>query len=337
MSSNLSFVEGFCLKIQPFFEKQDIEKIKNILNTYSLNYNITPNFIDLKNENYQLPEAYYIYMAAKEQQGRMSEKSKEQYKMCLQDMLKYLSLPLEKITINHLRLYIQYISKNKKTGKPLSTETLNQRKSIIRSFFKWLYEEEYIQKDPSVRIRRQKSNVKPRQQYTDIDIEQIRRACKTNRDIAIVDLLISSGIRVSECVGLNIKDVDLNKREILVCGKGGKWRTVYIDAKTVVSIKNYINERKDNNEALFVSLRFPYNRLSTSGVRKRLHQLTQNSGVEDIIPHRFRYTMATTAINRGMPIESIQNILGHSQLETTLHYAHVSDEKVRQDHQKYIR
>lgn len=335
--SNLAFTEGFCLKLQPYFKKEQIEKIKNLLNVYSLNYNIIPISVNLIDTEYEIPEAYYIYMAAKEQQGRMSEKSKQQYSLCLQDMLKYLSLPLNEITINHLRLYIQYISKNKKTGKALSTETLNQRKSIIRSFFKWLYEEQYIQKDPSIRIKREKAHTKPREEYSDIDIEQIRRACKHSRDIAIVDLLISSGIRVSECAGLNIKDVNLDKREIIVCGKGGKWRTVYIDAKTVVSLQNYIKERKDNNEALFVSLRSPYKRLSTSGIRRRLHELTGESGVENIIPHRFRHTMATTAINRGMPIESIQSILGHSQLETTMHYAHVSDDKVKQDHQKYIR
>jgi len=117
---------------------------------------------------------------------------------------------------------------------------------------------------------------------------------------------------VAECAGLNIKDVNLNKREIIVYGKGGKWRTVYIDAKTVVSLQNYIKEREDSNEALFVSLRSPHKGLSTSGIRRRLHELTEKSGVENIIPHRFRHIMATTAINRGMPIESIQSILGHS-------------------------
>lgn len=334
---NLAFVEGFCLKLQPYFKEDQIEKIKNLLNVYSLNYSITPVSINLVNTEYEIPEAYYIYMAAKEQQGRMSKKSKQQYSLCLQDMLKYLSLPLNEITINHLRLYIQYISKNKRTGKALSTETLNQRKSIIRSFFKWLYQEQYIQKDPSIRIKREKAHTKPREEYSDIDIEQIRRACKHPRDIAIVDLLISSGIRVAECAGLNIKDVNLDKREIIVYGKGGKWRTVYIDAKTVVSLQNYIKEREDSNEALFVSLRSPHKRLSTSGIRRRLHELTEKSGVENIIPHRFRHTMATTAINRGMPIESIQSILGHSQLETTMHYAHILDDKVKQDHQKYIR
>lgn len=331
-----AFTDGFCIKLTPYFEQEQIRQIRDLLNIYSMGYTITPITTELTVADYQLPQAYFVFMAAKEQDGKMSEKSKAQYRMCLEDLLFFLKMPVEKITVNHLRMYLHDRSKNRKTGKPLSTETMNQRKSIIRSFFKWLYEEEYIEKDPSVRIKREKSNAKPREQYADTDIEQMRSACEDARERAIVDLLTSSGIRISECVGLNIADVDLDKREFSVYGKGGKWRTAYMDAKAVVSIRKYISTRNDDCEALFVSKRRPYKRITTAAVRRCLHGLTEKSGVQDIIPHRFRHTMATTAINKGMPVESVQAVLGHSEISTTMRYAHVANDKVKADHQKYM-
>ena len=161
-------------------------------------------------------------------------------------------------------------------------------------------------------------------------------ACKNSRDRAIVDLLASSGIRVSECVGLNISDVDLDKREITVFGKGEKWRTSHIDAATVVSIRKYLSTRNDDSKALFVCNKRPHKRISTSGVRRCLHKLSDESGVPDIIPHRFRHTMATSAISKGMPIESVQTVLGHANIGTTMHYAHVSNSKVKANHERYM-
>lgn len=331
-----AFVDGFCLQLASLFGPEDIKRIKDSLYVYSLGYTITPITTELATADYQLPQAYFVFMAAKAQDGKMSEMSRRQYKSCIEDMLYFLRLPVEKITVNHLRMYLQDISKNKKTGKELSTETLNQRKSIIKSFFRWLYEEEYIEKDPSVRIKREKAHSKPREQYADTDIEQIRNACENVRDKAIVDLLASSGIRISECVGLNKSDIDLEERELTVYGKGGKWRTAYMDAKAVISIRKYLESRSDDNEALFITLRKPYKRVSAAAVRRCLHGLTDESGVKDIIPHRFRHTVATNAINKGMPIESVQQLLGHSEIDTTVRYAHVSKEKVKIDHQKYL-
>ena len=334
--SDSSFVDGFCMQLAARFDQDQIEDIRSMLSIYSLAYTITPITETVDSGEYRLPEAYYVFMAAKAQDGKMSEKSREQYSMCLENMLQFLHAPLEKITVNHLRLYLQHISKNAKTGKLLSTETLNQRKSIIKSFFKWLYEEEYIEKDPSARIKREKSHARPREQYADTDIEQIRNACKSLRELAIVDLLTSSGIRISECAGLNREDVDLTKREITVYGKGGKWRTAYIDARAVVSIRKYMETRKDDCDALFVTKKRPYRRIEVASIRKSLHELSEGSGVENIIPHRFRHTMATNAINKGMPVESVQILLGHSEIETTMHYAHVSNDKVKADHRKYL-
>ena len=156
------------------------------------------------------------------------------------------------------------------------------------------------------------------------------------RTRAIVDLLYSSGMRISECTGLNISDVDLDSREIIVYGKGEKWRTAFIDAPAVVSLKTYLSSRLDRNPALFVSAREPHDRITTSAVRKKLHELSDKAGVPNVIPHRFRYTFATAAIEHGMTIESVQDILGHTQIGTTTHYAHTSTEKIRRDHATYM-
>ena len=278
--SDSAFTDGFILQLSPHFNSDQLRLIRDALNVYTIGYAISPVSTEIISSDYQLPQAYYVFMAAKIQDGKMSEKSREQYRYCLEDMLFFLRMPVESITVNHIRMYLQHISKNKKTGQPLSTETMNQRKSIIKSFFRWLYEEEYIEKDPSVRIKREKSHSRPRTEYADTDLEQIRAACEDTRDEAIVNLLASSGIRVSECVSLNRSDIDLERREMTVYGKGGKWRTAYMDARAVVSIRKYIASREDDCKALFVSKRRPYKRITASGIRKTLHSLSAGSGVK---------------------------------------------------------
>ena len=332
-----TFIDGFCLKLEGVLPPEEIRAIRELLGAYSIGYQISPIKTDLAVTDYQLPQAYYIYMASKEQDGRMAESSKKQYRMCLENMLFRMRMPLDQITVNHIRLYLHEISTNPKTGKKLSKATVNQRKAIIRSFFKWCYEEEYIQKDPSVRIKEERTDSKPRTAYKDTQIEAMRQACDSPRTRAIVDLLASSGIRVAECAGLNISDVDLDNRELTVFGKGGKWRTAFMDAAAVVSLKAYLQTRDDDSPALFVGSRKPHGRLSTDAIRRTLHKLSPAAGVEDVIPHRFRHTTATAAIERGMPIESVQVILGHSNISTTLRYAHVSKEKVKRDHSTYMR
>lgn len=331
-----SFVDGFCLKLEGVLQPCDIKQVANLLDIYTMNYDIKPLSTELSVSEYKLPEAYYVFMAAKEQDGQLSETSKDQYRICIEKLLFRFGIPLSSITVNHLRLYIQEISVNSKTGKKLSRTTINQRKSIIRSFFKWLYEEEYIGKDPSIRIKPERSDSKPRKAFTDVEIESMRSCCSDLRERAIIDILYSSGIRVSELCGLDKSDIDLDKREITVFGKGGKWRTSYIDASAVVSLKAYFNSRNDDSQAAFVSERRPHQRLHPKAVRNILHDVSEKSGVDNVIPHRFRHTMATTGINSGMPIESVQAVLGHSEISTTMRYAHVSNDKVKSDHRRYI-
>ena len=332
-----SFVDGFCVQVGSQFSDEQIRIIKDQLEIYSMQYEIKPLTTEIVSAEYNLPKELILFLATKQQNGKMCKRSYEQYYDCLSKMLYDIRLPLDQITVNHIRMHIHHISKNQKTGDPLSNSTLDQRKSMIRSFFQFLYEEEYISKDPSVRIKPVRADIKPREAYTDIQIIKMHDACRNDRDRAIVDLLSSSGIRVAELAGLNRSDIDFDVREVKVYGKGGKYRTSFINAKAEVSLKKYLSCRCDENEALFVSLRKPYKRLSTYGVRKMLHTIEDKSATAGIIPHRFRHTVATQAVSNGMPIESVQAILGHSQITTTMRYAHISSDKVKRDHEMYMR
>ena len=331
-----TFTDGFCLKLIGLLDDKQIKIVRDLLYCYTLNYDIKPISTELSVKNYQLPDAYYIFMATKEQDGKLHNDSCKQYKLCLENLLFRLQLPLNNITTNHLRLYLSEISINPKTGKHLSTATLNQRKAIIRSFFKWLYEEEYIIKDPSSRIKDDKVTSKPRTAYSDTQIETLKLHCDSLRIKAIIDVLASSGIRIAELSKLNRTDINFDTGEITVFGKGNKWRTCYIDASAIVSLQAYLNSRTDNKDAVFVSERAPYDRLSTGAIRKILHKLSDKSGVDNVFPHRFRHTLATHAIDKGMPIESIQALLGHSGINTTLRYTHLSNDKIKNDYKKYL-
>ena len=197
-------------------------------------------------------------------------------------------------------------------------------------------EEDYILKSPMKRIHKIKTKTVVKSVISDEGIEKLRDYCTESRDLAIIDLLYSTGIRVGELVNLNIDDIDLEGRECVVYGKGNKERRVYFDAKAKVHLKRYMEERQDNNEALFVTLDYPYNRLKISGVEIRLRSLGRKLNLERIHPHKFRRTMATRAIDKGMPIEQVQKILGHSQIDTTMQYAMVNQANVKSSHQKYM-
>lgn len=332
-----AFTDGFCLRIGNKFNDEQIRLLKEQLEIYCMGFDIKPMSTNIIPAEYKLPMELYLFLATKQQDGKMSQRSYEQYYSCLTKMLFDLCLPLSEITVNHLRLHISHISTDKRTGKQLSQNTLDQRKSIIRSFFQWLYQEEYILNDPSVRIKPVRADTKPREPYQDVQIESIRNSCRNDRDRAIVDLLTASGIRIEECTRLDKTDVDLDNRELKVFGKGSKYRTAYMDARSIVSLKKYLSGRDDQDPALFVSHRKPHFRIKPGAIRKMLHELKPEIPVDNIIPHKFRHTTATQAINRGMPVESVQAMLGHSQITTTMRYAHISKDKVKRDHDTYMR
>lgn len=272
-----------------------------------------------------------LFIDAKSIEG-CSARTIKYYSSTIEHMLSKIQTPIRKITTEIMREYLVDYQKQRNCSKT----TVDNIRRNISSFFSWLEEEDYILKSPMRRIHKIKTKSVVKEVISDEEVEKLRDNCSTLRDLAIIDLLYSTGIRVGELVRLNIADIDFESRECIVFGKGDKERRVYFDAKTKIHLKKYIDSREDNNIALFVSLNAPYNRLKISGVEIRLRQLGRRLNLKAIHPHKFRRTMATRAIDKGMPIEQVQKILGHSQIDTTMQYAIVNQNNVKISHQKYM-
>lgn len=272
-----------------------------------------------------------LFIDAKSIEG-CSARTIKYYSSTIEHMLSKIQTPIRKITTEIMREYLVDYQKQRNCSKT----TVDNIRRNISSFFSWLEEEDYILKSPMRRIHKIKTKSVVKEVISDEEVEKLRDNCSTLRDLAIIDLLYSTGIRVGELVRLNIADIDFESRECIVFGKGDKERRVYFDAKTKIHLKKYIDSREDNNIALFVSLNAPHNRLKISGVEIRLRQLGRRLNLKAIHPHKFRRTMATRAIDKGMPIEQVQKILGHSQIDTTMQYAIVNQNNVKISHQKYM-
>ncbi|MST89479.1 tyrosine-type recombinase/integrase [Sharpea azabuensis] len=304
-----------------------IEQMKKlqevILKTFAENTLVKQN---ISNEDFM-----QMFFAAKQIEG-CSSRTIKFYKTTLEAMFAQIETEVRKITTEEMR---EYLSEYQKRNN-CSNVTIDNVRRNISSFFSWLEEEDYILKSPMKRIHKIKTKKVVKNTISDEAIEKLRDGCKTTRDKAIIDLLYSTGMRVGELVNLNIDDIDLEGRECVVYGKGDKERRVYFDAKSKVHLKEYIDSRNDDNPALFVTLNTPFKRLKISGVEIRLRELGRELKLERIHPHKFRRTMATRAIDKGMPIEQVQKILGHSQIDTTMQYAMVNQNNVKASHQKYI-
>lgn len=272
-----------------------------------------------------------MFLTAKRIEG-CSSRTIQYYKTTIEHLLQNTSAPIRKMTTEMLRKYLSdYQSRNN-----CSNVTVDNIRRNISSFFSWLEEEDYILKSPMRRIHKIKTTKPVKEIISDEAIELLRDHCECTRDLAIIDLLYSTGIRVGELVKLNISDIDFESRECIVFGKGDKERKVYFDAKTKIHLQEYLKKRKDDNPALFVTLDAPYSRLKISGVEIRMRTLGRYVGLTKIHPHKFRRTMATRAIDKGMPIEQVQKLLGHSQIGTTMEYAIVNQANVKSSHQRYI-
>ena len=271
------------------------------------------------------------FLEAKKIEG-CSERTIKYYKVTVEQLLKKVLHPIRKVTTEQMREYLVDYQKINNCGKT----TIDNVRRNISSFFSWLEEEDYILKSPMHRIHKIRAEKLVKNVITDEDIERLRDGCDCLRDVAMIDLLYSTGIRVGELVRLNRADINFSERECVVFGKGDKERRVYFDAKSKIHLINYLKSRIDDNPALFVSLDKPYNRLKISGVEIRLRQLGRKLHLDRVHPHKFRRSMATRAIDKGMPIEQVQKILGHSQIDTTMQYAIVNQNNVKAAHRKYI-
>lgn len=271
------------------------------------------------------------FLAAKKVEG-CSPNSMAYYRSTLHNALASIGKGVTRISTDDLRSYLNDYQERSGASKV----TVDNIRRILSSFFSWLEEENYIVKSPVRRIHKVKVGKTVKETYTDESLELMRDHCDNPRDLALIDLLASTGMRVGELVKLNRGDIDFDGRECIVTGKGDKQRRVYFDARTKIHLRKYLDSRMDDNQALFVSLLAPYERLQISGVEIRLRRIGRELSIPKVHPHKFRRTLATMAIDKGMPIEQVQHLLGHQSLDTTLQYAMVNQNNVKLSHHKFI-
>ena len=312
----------------------DMSEVLSAKDLYALQIVLQKKLNTQNNQTYPYTNIEYMdmFISAKRIEG-CSERTLAYYKATIEHMLSIIVVPLRQVQTDDLRSYLaEYQLRNN-----CSKTTIDNIRRNLSSFFSWLESEDYIIKSPIRRIHKIRTGSKVKETLSEECVERLRDSCLHIRDLAMIDLLYSTGIRVGELVNLNIGDINFEERECIVYGKGNKQRRVYFDAKAKVHLKRYLEERIDYNEALFVTLDSPFERLKISGVEIRLRKLGQLASLDQRVhPHKFRLSMATRAIDKGMPIEQVQKLLGHQQIDTTMHYAMVNQSNVKISHRKFI-
>lgn len=276
-------------------------------------------------------ELLQAFISAKKIEG-CSDKTLCYYQSSIEALLRSEQKRIGELETNDIRSYLARYQEE----RGISRVTIDNLRRIFSSFFAWLEDEDYIAKSPVRRIHKVRTESLIKEVISDENMEVLRDSCHEIRDVAMIDLLASTGIRVGELVKINCEDIDFHERQCVVIGKGNKEREVYFNARAKIHLKRYIESRSDKNPALFVSLSSPHNRLTIGGIESRLRQLGKGAGLSKIHPHKFRRTLATMAIDKGMPIEQVQRLLGHVKIDTTLHYAMVNQANVKMAHRKYI-
>lgn len=308
---------------------QQLENLQKVLSAAFVNVEVA----EIKSANKQKSNSKLLelFISAKRIEG-CSEKSLKYYKIVIENMFTSLKTAIRDLTTSDLRTYLGHYQQERKSSKV----TIDNMRRIFSSFFGWLEDEDYILKSPVRRIHKIKTDKTIKETFSDEGLELLRDACDEIRDLTMIDLLASTGMRVGELVKLNREDINFYERECLVFGKGNSERIVYFDARTKIHLINYLDSRQDDNPALFVSLSSPFNRLLIGGVETRLRQIGEKANLNKVHPHKFRRTLATRAIDKGMPIEQVQHLLGHVKIDTTMHYAMVNQANVKNSHRKYI-
>ena len=326
MKENL--IKDIVQRMLAYLNNEQMEKLQSVLYYTIAKYEV---IVDKQQDNNSERNYVELFLTAKRIEG-CSEKSLKYYKSTIDRAISIVGKGVRQIETDDIRCYlIKYQEKNKS-----SKITIDNIRRILSSFFSWLEEEDYILKSPVRRIHKIRAGTTIKETYSDEAMELLRDNCTELRDLAIIDMLSSTGIRVGEMVSLNRNDIDFSERECIVFGKGNKERIVYFDARTKIHLQNYLRSRTDDNLALFVSLTAPHERLQIGGVESRLRKLGKQLGLIKVHPHKFRRTLATMAIDKGMPIEQLQHLLGHRKIDTTLQYAMVKQNNVKLAHRKYI-
>lgn len=326
MKDNL--IKDVVQKMLPYLNNAQTKKLQEILQYILVNYEVTKTQDKIKESEQNFIE---LFLSAKRIEG-CSEKSLKYYQSTIETMVNNLQKEVKYIVTDDIRRYLtEYQQKNNS-----SKVTIDNIRRILSSFFSWLEDEDYILKSPVRRIHKVKTGINIKETYSDEMLELMRDNCSEIRDLAIIDMLASTGMRIGEMVLLNRNDIDFIERECVVFGKGSKERIVYFDARTKIHLQNYLENRIDDNPALFVSLKLPHKRLQIGGIETRLREFGKKLGLSKVHPHKFRRTLATMAIDKGMPIEQLQQLLGHRKIDTTLQYAMVKQSNVKIAHRKYI-
>ena len=329
---NDEFVNDVLRDMLVYLDNGQAEQLRRVLRHNLFGYEIqrsdSTSIEDVDAENARLTSAF---LSAKRIEG-CSEKSLSYYRKTIETMSGKIGKGITHITTNDLRSYLTDYQTERKSSKV----TIDNIRRILSSFFSWLEDEDYILKSPVRRIHKVKTAVTIKETYTDETLETMRDHCDSLRDLALIDMLASTGMRVGELVLLNREDINFEERECVVFGKCSKERMVYFDARTKIHLQNYLAQRTDSNNALFVSLKAPYERLQIGGVESRLRELGRRLSLPRVHPHKFRRTLATMAIDKGMPVEQLQRLLGHQRIDTTLQYAMVKQSNVKIAHRNYI-
>ena len=311
-------------------EKQ-LEMLTDVTRKALSECEITPKLAEEEQRNKENAELLGAFISSKKVEG-CSVKTIHYYESSIEKLISTINKNVCDIETKDIRCYLA----DQQEQRGLSKVTIDNLRRIYSSFFSWLEDEDYITKSPVRRIHKVRTDALVKEVLTDENIEVLRDSCQEIRDVAMVDLLLSTGMRVGELVKINREDIDFHERQCVVFGKGNKEREVYFNARTKIHLKKYLEQRTDANPALFVSLRAPHTRLTISGVEVRLRQLGKKVNLNKVHPHKFRRTLATMAIDKGMPIEQVQKMLGHVKIDTTLHYAMVNQANVKMAHRKYI-
>ena len=307
------------------------EELRRVLTYHLYNVEVTECKAPNPQETAENGGLLEVFIAAKRVEG-CSEKSLKYYDATIRQMFDSVKKPTREISTDDLRVYLADYQKARNSSKV----TIDNMRRIFSSFFGWLEDEDYILKSPVRRIHKIKADKTIKDTFSDEGLELLRDACEEVRDLAMIDLLASTGMRVGELVGLNREDINFHERECVVFGKGSTERLVYFDARTKIHLRNYIDGRDDDNPALFVSLTLPLERLLIGGVETRLREIGKRADLQKVHPHKFRRTLATRAIDKGMPIEQVQRLLGHVKIDTTMTYAMVNQTNVKNSHRKFI-
>lgn len=308
---------------------EQLSQLRKVLEYTFRNVSVAEN--EQSNTKESNSELVTSFISSKSVEG-CSENTIAYYRSTINNALAKIEKKISHITTDDLRIYLNNYQQESNASKV----TVDNIRRILSSFFAWLEDENYIVKSPVRRIHKVKTGKTVKETYSDEALEEMRDHAGNSRDLAMIDLLASTGMRVGELVKLNRQDVDFQNRECVVTGKGDKQRKVYFDARTKIHLSKYLSERTDGNEALFVSLLAPNERLQISGVEIRLRNLGKKLNISKVHPHKFRRTLATMAIDKGMPIEQVQHLLGHQSLDTTLQYAMVNQNNVKMSHRKFF-